>query len=130
MSDILGSVNWAGVIVGALFLWAMRFVLRRFLDRSGSPAGFTHSADRGRAVVGEGTAFLLCLIVATAMAVIQNVFAGRASATGIGFLASLVPAAVLIGMGGESPRKHGTARAAAVIVGATVSSTIIHAFNR
>ena len=118
------SLNWLGVIAAALFLWTMRFGLRRMVVPSGAPRGLSRIANP---FVRESVGFLVCLIIVTSLAILQSRFGHDLSdAVGIGFLASVVPASVLFGMGVESPHKHFTARAAAVFVGVIASSLIIH----
>lgn len=129
MGEITRALSWPGIFAAALFLWLMRFGLRRLFDQSENRTASVHVADRGGPLIRECAVFIVCLIVAASLAVVQNALRGHLdNAVGIGFLLSVVPAAALLGVGAVSRQKHRTVRAAGVVAGCILCSMIVHAF--
>ena len=128
MPLMIGTVNWAGILVAGPALWVIRFTVKRRFDPP-SPrdvAGGAVAAPRSRVVTEIG--FLaVCLVVASSFAWFQSIFARTlGNAIGLGVFLALVPAAFLTGTEVCAPEKHGFVRGVVVALALTACSVIVY----
>lgn len=121
-------LNWPGVALSSLALWAIRFPLKRRFDRPDrSRAAAGTVAIPRNSVVTEFRDLTICVTISSGLAWFQSLYAhslGDAIWLGLGL--AVVPAAYLTGVDVGASEKRGSVRGAVVAVAFVACSLIIY----